>query len=248
MASGTVWVMPRNEPANISVAPNSPSARPQASASPATRPGPAPGSRRAGTSAPRRAERPRGVEPGAVERLERGLRLAQVERRGDERQRDDHAGGGQHELDPASSTSAAEHAVGPERGEQADARDRRRQDQRQLDQRDDQRPPAEAPRGEQVRGGGADDDDERDRDARCTQAQPQRVQRPLLPQARDEVERGRVDEDRHHRQGQEQQRRVSAATSATPNQPDRRPLIASAAAGSRRRAAPACRRRRAGRR
>ena len=39
MASGTVCVMPWNEPANISVAPNSPSARPSASAVPATSPG-----------------------------------------------------------------------------------------------------------------------------------------------------------------------------------------------------------------
>ena len=39
MASGAVWVTPRKDPANISVAPNSPSARPQASAMPATRPG-----------------------------------------------------------------------------------------------------------------------------------------------------------------------------------------------------------------
>ena len=43
MASGTVCVMPRNEPANISVAPNSPSARPSARAVPAARPGTATG-------------------------------------------------------------------------------------------------------------------------------------------------------------------------------------------------------------
>ena len=45
------------------------------------------------------AERARGVEPGPVDRLEGGLRLAQVERRGDERQRDDDARRRQHELD-----------------------------------------------------------------------------------------------------------------------------------------------------
>ena len=43
MASGTVWVTPRKDPANISVAPNSPSARPQASARPAISPGSAAG-------------------------------------------------------------------------------------------------------------------------------------------------------------------------------------------------------------
>ena len=39
IASGAVCVMPWNEPAKTSVAPNSPSARPQASAVPAARPG-----------------------------------------------------------------------------------------------------------------------------------------------------------------------------------------------------------------
>src|SRR5829696_1775252 len=43
IASGTVWVMAGNEPANISVAPNSPRARPQASAIPEVIPWPAHG-------------------------------------------------------------------------------------------------------------------------------------------------------------------------------------------------------------
>src|SRR3954452_10504141 len=105
MASGTVCVIPRNEPANISVAPNSPSARPHASASPAAMPEPAPGlaTRRnvraseapgvrggeAGAAAGDRdpqerprlggPERARGVEPGRLQRLERGLGLTEVE-------------------------------------------------------------------------------------------------------------------------------------------------------------------------
>ena len=63
IASGAVWVIPWNEPANISVAPNSPSARPQASAKPALMPGA--GARdRHPDERPRLAdaERPRGVE------------------------------------------------------------------------------------------------------------------------------------------------------------------------------------------
>src|ERR687898_859487 len=47
----------------------------------------------------RRAERARGVEPAAVERPERRLGLAQVVRRGDERERHHHAGGLERELD-----------------------------------------------------------------------------------------------------------------------------------------------------
>ena len=43
IASGAVWVIPWKEPANISVAPNSPSARPQASAIPVVIPAPAQG-------------------------------------------------------------------------------------------------------------------------------------------------------------------------------------------------------------
>ena len=43
MASGAVWVTPWNEPANTSVAPNSPSARPHASAAPESRLGNATG-------------------------------------------------------------------------------------------------------------------------------------------------------------------------------------------------------------
>ena len=81
-------------------------------------------------------------------RLEPGLRLAQVERRGDERERDDHARGGQHELHARVLDQAAEHAVRSQRGEQADARDRRRQHERQLDERDDRRPAAEPARGQ----------------------------------------------------------------------------------------------------
>ena len=104
--------MPRNEPANISVAPNSPSARPHASARPAIRLGPAAGiATRSERPRLAGAERARGVEPGPVERLEARLRLAQVERRRDERERDDHPGGGQHELDAGVLDQAAEHAA-----------------------------------------------------------------------------------------------------------------------------------------
>ena len=63
MASGTVWVIPWNDPANISVAPNSPSARPSASAVPAASPGSATGIIDAQEAARLgRAERARGVE------------------------------------------------------------------------------------------------------------------------------------------------------------------------------------------
>ena len=100
MASGTVWVTPRNEPANISVAPNSPSARPSASAVPAASPGIATGIiTRSEAARLGRAERPRGVEQRPVDGREGRHRLAHVERRRDERERHDHAGGRERELD-----------------------------------------------------------------------------------------------------------------------------------------------------
>src|SRR5213080_4768285 len=73
MASGTVWVIPRNEPANISVAPNSPSARPQARASPAASPGSAAG---IATRASVRASPARGAVRAALPGLAAGLALA----------------------------------------------------------------------------------------------------------------------------------------------------------------------------
>ncbi len=101
-------------------------------------------------------------------RLERGLRLAHVERRGDERQRDDHAGRLEHELDPGV-LDAAEEPVRAERGQQADARPRRAAGRAAARSSvTTQRAAAEAPRGEQVGGRRADDDDDRQRDRRCT--------------------------------------------------------------------------------
>ena len=96
-----VCVMPRNEPANISVAPNSPSARPHASARPAARPG-----RATGTAT--RTNAAASLEPSVRDAsrrdwgdgLERRLGLADVERSRDEDERDDDAGGLQDERDP----------------------------------------------------------------------------------------------------------------------------------------------------
>ena len=155
IASGAVCVTPRKLPANISVAPNSPSARPQASARPvpsdgsasgtATRPNvrasEAPSVREASTiRGPGRRTRP---APGAGRT---GLRRtpAPRPRRGRQRQLDAEVGQ-RRTKDP----------LRAERGQQPDARRRRRQDQRQLDQRQHPRAPAEAARREQIGGGGA---------------------------------------------------------------------------------------------
>jgi hypothetical protein len=154
------------------------------------------------------AERARGVEPRPVHRLERRLRLAQVERGRDERERDDHAGGREHELEPGVGDEAAKHALGPERRQQPDPRHRGRQHQRQLDQRDHRRAAAEAAGREQVGGRRAHDHDDRDRHAAAQQAQPQGLERAFLAEAAQEVERARVDEDRDDRHREERQRQA----------------------------------------
>jgi hypothetical protein len=129
------------------VAPNSPSARPQASAAPAASAGDwdRDAHERPALAGPQRARR---LQQPRVDALERGDRLAHVERAGDERERDHDAGGLQHERDPGGVQRPARESVRPQRGQQPDPRHGGRDDQRQLDERDRQRPAGEVPRGE----------------------------------------------------------------------------------------------------
>ena len=183
--------MPRKEPANISVAPNSPSARPSASAIAGGEPG-----RAVGTAT--RANVRAGVAPSVreassstrIDRLERGDRLAQVERRGDERERDDDAGGGERELQARRPRPRRRGGPRADRGEQRDPGDRRRQHQRQLDQRDHQRAAAEAARRDQVGGRRADQTTiSAIAAAVVRRREPERVERALLPERVDQLAR-----------------------------------------------------------
>ena len=102
---------------------------------------------------------------------------------------------------PASLERAAEHPVRPERGEQPDPRDRRRQDQRQLDQRDHDRAARETTASRAAR-----------RPACPTttiiasaisvvsQASHKRVDARRIVEAREQLARSDVDEDRDDRQ------------------------------------------------
>ncbi len=117
----------------------------------------------------------------------------------------DHAGGGQHEV---VADRGAEHALGPERRQEPDPRHRGREHERQLHQRDRHGAPAERAGGEQPRRGRPDHDHDRQRRRRAQQAQPQRLERALLPQAGDQLARRRVEEDRQHRERQERQHRA----------------------------------------
>ena len=110
-------VIPRNEPANMSVAPNSPSARPSASAVPATSDGIAAGIEiRANVRASDAPEGSRRVDQCPVHRAECSLRLAHVEGRGDEGEGYNDARRLEHELDPGIAHRSAEDARGADGG------------------------------------------------------------------------------------------------------------------------------------
>ena len=204
IASGAVCVRPSSEPANISVAPNSPSALPHASAAPDASPARAPGIADP-RERPRLAgpERPRCVEKVPVERLEGGDRTAHVERRGDEGQRDDDAGRLEDELDAGVVDRPAGEPVRAERGEQRDAGRGGRQDERQLDQRDHHGAAAEVAARDQPGRRGADREDDHERRQRGPQAQPERFGGAALAEAGDEIAGTGLGEQRDQRQGQE---------------------------------------------
>ena len=91
-ASGIVWVTPLKLPANVIVAPNSPSARAHVSAAPAASDGRDRGERDAAQHGPAaRAERRARVFVARVERTERRLHGDHEERHRDERLGEDHA-------------------------------------------------------------------------------------------------------------------------------------------------------------
>ena len=108
---------------------------------------PAPGERE--NDAEERARRPGAERAGRcrqvrVGRLEGRDRLAHVERARDVRDGEGHAQLREGDRQPEEVERPAEQARAPERGEQADARDGRRQDEWQLDEHDRERASAEA--------------------------------------------------------------------------------------------------------
>ena len=163
MASGIVCVVPGKLPANVIVAPNSPSARAHASTAPATSAGRIAGSvTRRNAYQLRRAERARRVVEAAVELAQRGLDGDHEERHRDERLGDDHARRRerQSDVEPAVEVLADE-AAPAEREEQRDAADDRREHHRQRAQRPDDAPSRELDAGEQPRQRHAEHDRER---------------------------------------------------------------------------------------
>ena len=100
-----------------------------------------------------------------VEHLERRDRLANVERAGNEADRQHDGGRGEDDVDLERVEDVGEQAdAARERRQEADAGDGRRQHQRELHERDHERPAAEAPRSDEVRGGRAEEQDDGERD------------------------------------------------------------------------------------
>ena len=93
---------------------------------------------------------------------------------------------------PSASKRRAEQAEAAEGGEQADARDRRRQDERQLDERDRERAAAEAPLASRYAVGVPNSEDQRLRDQARLQADDERVLDDRVRELVDQVGRASV--------------------------------------------------------
>ena len=198
---------PRRLPANINVAPNSPIPRANARAAPEPRPAAASGSATRDERPPRSgAERARSLRHRRIEALERRDRGADVERAGNERDRDDHRRLRERELGPDHVDVAADEADTAEGGEQSDAGDGRRQDERKLDQCHGDVPEAAGPGRDQPRGRRPGDDDQRERDDVGLDRDEQRVGRLAPAERGDEIAGRNTGEDRDDRQQEEEQR------------------------------------------
>src|SRR5581483_11798055 len=152
------------------------------------------------------AEGTGGRQQRRVDRLEGGDRRTQVERPGDERHREHDRRLREADLQAERVERPAEQSQPAERGEQADARDRRREDERELAERDDQGAAAKPAGREQVRGGRADQKRERERDPVRLRGHRERVEDDAVVEPREQLAGGDTDEDRQHRQREKRQR------------------------------------------
>ena len=181
-----VRVVPGKLPAKVIVAPNSPSARAQASTAPAAIPGPTRGrvTRRKTVTRPG-PQRGRGLFEPAVRGPQRAL-----DREHQEGQRDEDLGQhdrvrGEREGETGELVQRPAEQAGPtEHGEQGHPAHHRRQHQRDGDQRPQQRRRPEPRPGQQPGQRYAEQNDDDRRDRRGDQGQPQRLQRRRAAQHR----------------------------------------------------------------
>ena len=189
------------------VAPNSPVPRAQASAEPAPSPVAESGTAtRQNVRAGLAPERAGGVDQRTVDGLERGDRLADVERRCDERDGEDDRGLRERDLDPEGVELLAEEPASAEEREQRDPGHRRREDQRQLDERDQDTAAAEALRGQEVGGRRADEQHEEVGDQAGLQAHPERVERHVARQRVEQLAGRDAEEERENGEEEERER------------------------------------------
>ena len=167
---------PGKLPANVIVAPNSPSARAHDSTAPAIERRADRGHRHAAERVPaRRAQRSRRVLEPRVELAQRGLDGDHEERHGDERLGDDDAGRGERQADVEPAVEVlADDAASTEREEQRDAADDRRQHHRQRAQRAHCGPARELHARQQPRQRHTEQDRQAGRPQRADDREPQR--------------------------------------------------------------------------
>ena len=95
-----------------------------------------------------RAERPGNVEKGRVNPFERGQRAAEIERAGDEQDRQHDGGLAEGEVDAEPPQGVPEQAKAAERDQQREAGHSGRHHKRQLDDGDEHTAPGEPPAGD----------------------------------------------------------------------------------------------------
>ena len=140
-----------------------------------------------------------------VYRLERRDRLADVEGARDVDDSEDDGRLRESDADAERLEGAAEQAEAAEGGEQADPGHGRRQNERKLDERDHEPPPPEATGRDEVRGRGADEEDDRLRDEIRLEGDDQRVDGGVAAELREELARRDPREDRDDREQEERE-------------------------------------------
>ena len=134
--------------------------------------------------------------------------LAHVERTGHEADREHDGRGREDDVDLERVEDVGEQAdAARERRQQPDAGDGRRQHERELDERDHERPAAEAPRAEEVRGGRPEQQDDHERHRVRRRGECERIAHDRIVQLIDQQMQGHAGEDRDDRQHEKAEHR-----------------------------------------
>ena len=152
------------------------------------------------------AERAGRCRERRIDALERSDRRAEEERARDEGHRQDHRDLREGDVEPERVERPAEQPCTPERNQQADAGNCRRQHERQLDERDEDVTDGPAAARDPVRRGRSEAEDQRHRDGVGLGGHADRVECRPAPQRLPELAQRDAEEHRDDREQQEQQR------------------------------------------